>query len=622
MRITFLLILVVFSIVCKGQPFDKLHSQVGLSHQFSASGNMGGGVVILDFNNDGYMDLYLPGGRLLDKLFLNNNGELFSNISFSAGMLQTGTANTQGGASGDFNNDGWEDLFITTQRKLDALGNPTVFTSNFLLLNNGDDTFTEIGESAGIIHESYSVAPALGDFNHDGWLDIFVANYVEEVGFLFDSQGEVSGFNHDCFDNYYYEGSSQLTFAEKAVEFGLNDAGCGLAAIATDFNWDGNTDLMVVNDFGEFIFPNALYENQGQNFSDVSITSGANIGIYGMGVATGDFNEDGLLDYYITNLGRNSLLQQLPNHSFVDVTAQAQVENEFINNLLTTGWSAFFFDYDNDSYLDLFVSNGQMPAAGFISTGLYDPNKLYRNLGNDTFEDVSELMGIADTSVGRGAAFLDFNNDGRLDIVQMNIPSPFNQAFNQPVLYLNQTENENNWVMFSLKGTTINSSAIGARMELYANGRKFIREVDGGSGFASHNDKRLHFGLGQISVIDSAVVYWPGILQAQIIQNPQINQIHLVVQEDVITAQHEIQMSWSIFPNPTWESVQIQFSATLTEPHYIELIDLNGQVIQQSQLPAGFSGNFSLQTSAAAGIYVIRITNSFGQTYKRLSIIK
>lgn len=583
---------------------------------------MGGGVVVLDFNNDGYMDLYLPGGRILDKLFLNLNGQLFSNISFSAGMLQTGTANTQGGASGDFNNDGWEDLFVTTHRKLDALGNPTVFTCNFLLLNNGDNTFTEIGEDAGITHESYSVAPTLGDFNHDGWLDIYVANYVEELGFLYNSEGEVSGFDHQCFDNYLYEGSAQLTFAEKAAEFGLNDAGCGLAAIATDYNWDGHTDLMVVNDFGQFILPNVLYQNQGVDFNDVSAASGANIGLYGMGVATGDFNEDGLLDYYVTNLGRNTLLQQLPNHTFADVTAQAGVENEFVNNLLTTGWSAFFFDYDNDSYLDLFVSNGQMPAAGFIATGLYDPNKLYHNLGDGTFEDVSELLGVADTSVGRGAAFIDFNNDGRLDIIQMNIPSPFNQAFNLPVLYLNQTENDNNWVMFSLKGTTINSTAIGARMELYVNGRKFIREVDGGSGFASHNDKRLHFGLGQISLIDSAIVYWPGILQAQKIHDPEINQIHVVVQEDVITTLDEQKMSWSIFPNPAREIVQIQFAEPVTEQQYIHLIDLNGQIIQQSLLPAGFSGIFTLQTSAATGIYIVRISNSAGLTHKRLSLIK
>jgi hypothetical protein len=607
--------------VCgNAQPFDKLHSQVGLSHQFSSTSSMGGGVVVLDFNNDGFMDLYLPGGRLLDKLFLNVNGQLFSNISIQAGMLQTGTANTQGGASGDFNNDGWEDLFITTQRKLDALGNPTVLNRNFLMINNGDNTFTELGEVAGIIHESYSVAPTLGDFNHDGWLDIYIANYVDEIAFLYNSEGEVSGFNHDCFDNYYYVGSAQLTFAEKANELGLNDAGCGLAAVATDYNWDGYTDLMVVNDFGEFILPNVLYQNQGQGFNDVSVSSGANIGLYGMGVAAGDYNEDGLMDYYVTNLGRNQLISQLQNHTFVDVSAQAGVENEFVGSLLTTGWSAFFFDYDNDSYLDLFVSNGQMPAAGFIATGLYDPNKLYRNLGDGTFQDVSELLGVADTSVGRGAAFLDFNNDGRLDIVQMNIPAPFNLAFNQPVLYLNQTENDNNWVMFSLKGTAANFSAIGARMELYANGRKFIREVEGGSGFASHNDKRLHFGLGQISVIDSAVVYWPGNFIAQVIHNPQINQIHQIVQEDVITEVTEIESNWSIFPNPAREMINIKINETSLEQQ-IQIIDLNGRVVHQGILAAGFSGTFALQISLQTGIYMVRLVNSRTQSHKRLVII-
>jgi hypothetical protein len=378
---------------------------------------------------------------------------------------------------------------------------------------------------------------------------------------------------------------------------------------------------MVVNDFGEFILPNVLYQNQGQSFIDVSVTSGANIGLYGMGAAAGDFNEDGLMDYYVTNLGRNQLISQLSDHTFIDVTAQAGVENEFVGNLLTTGWSAFFFDYDNDSYLDLFVSNGQMPAAGFIATGIYDPNKLYRNMGDGTFQDVSELLGVADTSVGRGAAYLDFNNDGRLDIVQMNIPSPFNLAFNQPVLYLNQTENDNNWVMFSLTGNTANSSAIGARMELYANGRKFIREVDGGSGFASHNDKRLHFGLGQISVIDSALVYWPGNFIAQIIHNPEINLIHQIVQEEVITDINERETAWSIFPNPAGETVNLSIAEITAEKHAIQIIDMNGKEVHQSTLAAGFSGIFALQISVPTGIYMVRLVNSKTHSHKRLVII-
>jgi hypothetical protein len=624
MRLLFLCFLVtLLPCLMLAQPFDKLHSQVGLSHEYLATSNIGGGVVIIDINNDGWMDLYLPGGRLLDKLFLNMEGQLYSNISSTAGMLQTGWANTQGGIAGDFNNDGFEDLFITTQKALNEFGSPTINARNFLMINNGDNTFTEVGTNYGIIDSSYSVSATSGDFNHDGVLDIYVANYVKVVDATTDpNTGQVNGFAHQCFDNYYYAGSSNMLFDEQAELLGINDAGCSLAAVATDFNWDGNTDLMMVNDFGQWVAPNALYENQNGGFNNVAVSANADVGIYGMGVAAGDFNEDGLLDYYITNLGRNVLLKQLPDHTFIDVSTQLDVGNEFINGFLTTGWSTFFFDYDNDSYLDLFVSNGQMPAAGFIATYVYDPNKLYRNMGDGTFEDVSELLGIADTAAGRGAAFVDFNNDGKLDIVQFNIPMSFNEAFSQPVIYLNQQENDNNWVMFSLKGTSVNSGAIGARMELYAGGRTFIREVDGGSGFASHNDKRLHFGLGEMSVIDSVVVYWPGISEPQIIQSPQINTIHNVIQTDVVTSIDEKSKIWKVYPNPAQEMVWIQFESVLTERTFLQLCDLNGRRISQQTLPIGFSGKLQIPLSIPAGIYLLQIQQKNSASVHKIVVVE
>lgn len=594
-----------------GQGFARLQSEIGLDHLYDPRGHLGGGAVVLDINNDGYMDLYLPGGEAGEVLLLNNNGESFTDITFSAGLTVLNNFYTFGGVAGDFNRDGFEDLFITTWQFVETWGGPNYDVANRLMLNNGNNTFTNAGGFAGILESAFSASATLLDVNYDGFLDIYVANYVENANLIYNNQGQVVGFAHDCYENFLYVSSNGQEYDEMAEAYGVSDHGCALAAAATDYNNDTYTDIMVVNDFGQWVLPNKLYAGQYDAFTDVTENTGNDVGIYGMGVAVGDYDEDGDMDYYMTNIGRNVLLRQEQAGTWTDETTPAGVENSFQSGENTTSWGTVFFDYDNDSYLDLYVSNGYLPTAPFLGTAYYDPNKMYENNQDGTFTDIAVEVNLRDTALGRGAVVFDFNNDGKLDVLQVNVYDQVNAAPQGTVLYLNETENDNNFVMFSLEGTTSNPHGIGARVELYAGGRKLIREVDGGASHASHGDKRVHFGLGQIQQIDTVMVYWPGQPQPQILVEPAINQIHDVVQSDVVTSTSpHLNAATRIFPNPTTGPLTLLFNQAVGSELKIRLSDASGRMVKEEAV--NVPGNKLLDLSGwlegqSTGLYLLSI---------------
>lgn len=613
-----------FSSTTFAQGFARLQSEVGLNHYYQPLGHVGGGAVIFDINNDGYMDVFLPGGSADNRILLNNNGEEFIDITDQTMIGTINNIYTFGGVSGDFNNDGFEDLFITTWRYVTTWGGPNPHVFNVLLLNNGDNTFTNASGLYNVLDGAMSASATLLDVNHDGYLDIYVANYVEETELIFDGNGQVSGFAHHCFDNFLFVSNSGMGYFEQGEVYGVNDHGCSLATGSLDFDRDGDMDLISINDFGQWVSPNKLYNRSGSTFSDISEESGTNQGMYGMGVAIGDYDEDGYMDYYITNIGRNVLLQHQPGHTWEDVTEAAGVENEFTGDLFTTGWGTFFFDYDNDSYLDLYVSNGHIPAAPFVGNALYDSNKLYRNNNDGTFEDVTVQENLVDTAMGRGAVVFDFNNDGKLDILQVNVNFTLNQAPNGAVLYLNETDNDNNFVVFELQGTSVHHQAIGARVELHMGDRKLIRQVDGGSSHASHSDKRVHFGLGQSEVIDSVMIYWPGSIYPQKLIEPEVNTFHHVVQEDVVTALPDNHLGKArIFPNPATDRLAIAFNQPITEPLQITLIDIHGKVLfheETGQLPGNVVSLDHWAQKLPTGLYSVRLMSTSSQQVLRVVI--
>lgn len=483
------------------QQFDEVSLASGIDHRQVFVGLMGGGVALFDYDMDGDIDMYLTGGSQPDKLFRNEGNFVFEDVSDISGIGVTQNIKTMGVAAGDLNNDGYKDLVITT----------TEDSHNLLLLNSGQGAFNEVSLTAGIADSAFSISATLGDYNLDGFLDIYVANYVETPAFLYDAVGNVIGFDPTCYANTLYKNNGDNTFSEVAGFINAGDEGCGLATAFTDFDNDSDLDIYVANDFGEWHIANTLLKNRfdQDRFEDVSTTSGANGAIYGMGVAVGDYDEDGDLDYYVTNLGRNLLLQNSGDGTFIDVTTEAGVEDTYDDSLLSVGWGTAFIDYDNDSYLDLLVNNGEIPTFDFLENNPLNKNKLYKNNNGAGFEDISELAGFDSPFRGRGLAYGDLDNDGDLDIVATVVERyPVNTMHTQ--IYKNNAPTDNSWLKLNLVGKKNNRDGYGAHVKLYAEERELMREVDGGSSHVSQHSSDVHFGLGQIAQIDSVIIVWPG----------------------------------------------------------------------------------------------------------------
>ncbi|MGB0521903.1 MAG: FG-GAP-like repeat-containing protein [Flammeovirgaceae bacterium] len=511
-------------ILCLLSPFAVVHGQVmsessvslGISQYHHSSNLMGGGMAFFDYDQDGYEDLYLTGGEDKDVLYRNMGGTHFEDVSVATGIkdLLPSPLRSTSVFTGDINNDGYPDIFVGRQK-----------LHNLLFLNNGNGTFTDITESAGLKDfVAFTMGAAMSDYNLDGYLDLYVINYVKTPN------ADNNGFYHECYANWLFVNNGDNTFTEVGNATGVDDKGCALAVTFTDFNQDHDPDIYVANDFGEWIVPNAMLQNMGNgNFTNVSEVTNLDVAIYGMGIATGDFNKDGLFDYYITNLGRNVLVSNTGGQIFADVTTTAGVENTNAGDQFSTGWGTMFVDYDHDGHDDLFVGNGEIPAADFIATNLEDPNKMYRNNGNGTFTDVTASLKVGDDTRGRGVAMCDFDKDGDMDIAVHVVNNSNEVETIHFLFYVNEASEGRNWMQVKLKGTTANASAFGSIIRLYANGELWLRETGGGGSHASQHSYYNHFGLDNLSNVDSIVVTWPG-GASQSIKNIRTNQTIIITE--------------------------------------------------------------------------------------------
>ena len=515
--------------------FEEVSEQSGVSFTHYRSLldiiPLSAGVVVFDYNADGWQDAYItatpdiaglaPERSDENALFRNNGDGTFTNVAMDAGVTDTeGKGN--GGCAADYDNDGDQDLFVAN------------WGASRLYRNDGPSegsgwNFTEVAESAGLADPDgtyRSMGCAWGDYDRDGWLDFIVVRHIDES-------------NPDAFTQrvYYldvrplalFHNDGDGTFTEVTHLLGATPHpsreagafgrvwGAGFQPAWVDYDNDGDPDLYVVNDFGEYIHPNVLWRNDGPldgstgdgaqwAFTDISRESATGIPMFGMGIAVSDYNSDGYLDMFITNIADNVLLTNQGGDTFRDAAVDMDVAYGEFRRQQRVSWGTVFFDYDNDGYEDLYVASGYLDTDDINRRE--QPNLLFRNDGAGAFEDVSAISGAADWGTGRGVAYADFNGDGCLDLFLVNMGR--SAARGEPArLFQNRCDWGNNWLIVETVGTASNRDGIGTRVTLTANGRTQIREIAAGASNSSQNMLPVHFGLGQASVVDEIRVQWP-----------------------------------------------------------------------------------------------------------------
>ena len=479
--------------------FTNVNTEAGITHQHFTETLMGGGALFIDYNNDGWQDLYLTGGRNPDKLYQNNSDGTFTDVSEGSFVeFYTKDTYTFGVSAGDIDNDGCEDIFVASFKK-DERG--------ILLKNNCDGTFTNITRSAGIEEMSGSTHGIFFDYNNDNFLDLYVINYIDEFDFIHDQNGIIVDIDHSCLENHFYINNGDETFTEVAREYGLDDDGCGLAIQATDYDQDGDQDIYIANDHGYFVNPNILYENQyPADVFEKYVDRGLNVAFYAMGIASSDYDNDGDFDYYVTNLGDNAFLIN-EEGTYVDRAIDFGMENGvYEDDSFITGWGTNFFDADLDGDEDLFVSNGYIPTGYFgITTRFEDYNKFYLNNSGESFSDITDEWGLTNDYVNRGSAVGDYDNDGDLDLVVVTTGN----SDQKTILYRNDQTTAHNFFNIILEGA-VNPDAYGAVAKVYSQDKTWLREKYSGSSHASQSSGVLNIGLGEVGSIDSVEIFWRG----------------------------------------------------------------------------------------------------------------
>jgi enediyne biosynthesis protein E4 len=480
--------------------------------------SMGGGVVIIDFDRDGWPDIYfsnnpsvdqqLKGVRAAGALYRNNQDGTFTEVTAHA-ALKTACFG-MGGSVGDYNNDGWPDLYLT------CLG------GNVLYRNNGDSTFTDVTRKAGVADGRWSTGSSFADYDGDGFVDLMVTNYLDFhlndlPGFGKASTCKYRGIDVQCgprgmpgAGDSLFHNNGDGTFTDVTRSAGVSDPNgfYGLGVVWSDLNHTGRPDIFVAND----ATPNFLYRNDGHGkFGEIGMESGTALSDDGslqgsMGIAIGDYNHTGRPSIFITNFAEqyNTLYRNDGNFDFRDVSFQSGLA---VASLPWVKWGTAFFDLDNDGWQDLIAVSGHVyPQVDSLPSGApyREPGILSINQGNGTFCDASKQAGTAlqELRVLRGLAAGDLFNDGKIDLVIEDLDGA-------PMILRNQAPSDKHWIGFELQGNKSNRLAIGAEVRITAAGMTQTDEVRSGGSYLSQNDFRLHFGLAAAKTVDAVEVRWP-----------------------------------------------------------------------------------------------------------------
>jgi hypothetical protein len=502
----------------------------------------GCGVAFYDYDNDGWLDIFLVNGWRLEgfpagqeptsHLFKNNRDGTFTDVTAKAGLIHHGWG--QAVCVGDYDNDGFDDLFVS------------YFGKNVLYHNNGDGTFTDVTDKAGVggNGKRWNTGCAFVDYDRDGKLDLFVANYIDldlatapvpESGpclykgvMVACGPPGLKGGKNILFHN---NGDGTFTDVSEASGILSSNGTFGLGVLTGDFDNDAWPDIYVANDSS----PSALYQNKKNGkFEDIAVIAGCALSPdgkpqAGMGVSAADYDLDGNLDIVKTNFAGDtpSLYHNLGGANFEDTTFTAGLgaHTQYL------GWGCGFFDFDNDGWADILICNGHVyPEVEQLKTeaGYVQRKLLYRNLRNGKFEEVTDMAGPGVTTpvAGRGCAFGDFDNDGDIDMVVNTVNGP-------PQLLRCDSSSGNNWIKVKAIGTKSNRSGIGARVTCIATFRgetkphRQIDEVRSGGGYFSQGDLRVHFGLGKANKVDVLEIRWPS-GQVDTMKDVAVNQVVFV----------------------------------------------------------------------------------------------
>lgn len=599
---TVLFILFTFNCISQSILFSEEQVERNIEHKFYHTNFNGGGVAFVDIDNDGDDDAYLTGGFQIDKLMINDGTGFFTNATEGTGLEITSEIYTAGITYGDIDNDGDKDLFVNTHA-----GSDGSYTYNMLFRNNGDMTFTNIWPTN--TDKSMTMGTVFLDYDLDGDLDIYNVNYVDKVLFTYDDMNQINGFDHDCYSNYMYRNNGDGTFTNTTNQLGLDDTGCALAVTASDYDNDGDLDILLGNDFGPFIEPNKLYRNDIEDgkFTEVGMSTNSNNEMFSMGIAVGDYDNDLDLDYYISNMSTNVLLEN-EEGTFSQSAEAAGVENQFVakDSSLSISWGTLFADVNNDMFLDLFISNGYVPAPAFVDNGNLEPDKLYINNTDGTFTEMDSTSGIWNEITSRGCAYSDVNNDGKVDIYSVVYDKPTFGLDGASCLYMNKSINDNNWVKINLEGTQANKDAFGSKVYVYTGSDVQMREISGGSSFCSHNSSTIQIGIGLHETIDSVVISWTGGKHVQTEYDIEVNNTNNIIEKINTNTSDLAPLPLAFFPNPVKDYLTISIAGN--EINSIQIFDAVGKVVSTNKKTNRIdvshltSGNYTIMVSTNSGM--------------------